>query len=170
MWSRSCIGLLCVLAPACTASAGEVTFGSLLGEMTDLERLSRFPDPAYTCRQFSSYDRRSTDPDVLTAENWFANADRGHHLRVEESDGAQEWVMMDAQGPGTIVRIWSANPVDAGLIRVYIDAAPEPVIEMPMKDMLGGHAVHHAHRWCAFQRLEQLLAHSLRQALQGYSH
>ena len=116
----------------------DVTFESLLSEMTDLEALTRFPDPAYTCKQFSSYDRRSTDPNVLTDENWFANGDRGQHLRTEQRNGADEWVMMDAGGPGAIVRIWSANPDGAGIVRVYLDGTTDPVIEMSLQDMVGG--------------------------------
>lgn len=118
----------------------QVTLESLLSEMTDLTALTRLPDPAYTVKQFSSYDRKSQDPSVLTDENWFANADRGHHLRSEERNGATEWVLMDAEGPGAIVRFWSANPVDAGVVRIYLDGSEEPVIEMPLTDMLGGTA------------------------------
>ncbi len=44
--------------------------------------------------------------------------------------------MMDAAGPGAIVRIWSANP--AGTIRIYLDGAAQPVIEAPMSTLLGG--------------------------------
>lgn len=130
-----------VLAGACLVACpafGEVTFGSLLREMTDLDGLTRYPEPAYTCKQFSSYDRRSTDPAVLTDENWFANGDCGNHLRVEQRDGANEHVMMDADGPGALVRIWSANPGDAGIVRIYLDGAANPVIEMALAEMLWG--------------------------------
>ncbi|MCL4695371.1 MAG: DUF2961 domain-containing protein, partial [Candidatus Hydrogenedentes bacterium] len=123
-----------------TGAQGQVTMDSLLGEMTDLTALTRFPDPAYTVKQFSSYDRRSLDPAVLTDENWFANGDRGQHLRQEERDGATEWVLMDADGPGAIVRFWSANPADAGIVRIYVDGNAEPAIEMPLTDLLGGTA------------------------------
>ena len=44
--------------------------------------------------------------------------------------------MMDAEGPGAVVRIWSANP--AGTLRVYLDHAVEPVLEVPMTEVLGG--------------------------------
>ena len=44
--------------------------------------------------------------------------------------------MMDAEGPGAIVRIWSANP--AGNIRIYLDKNPEPVIVGPMEEVLSG--------------------------------
>ncbi|MBN2308381.1 MAG: DUF2961 domain-containing protein [Candidatus Hydrogenedentes bacterium] len=120
------------------AHGADVTFESLVRQMTDLSELASFPKPAFTCKQFSSYDRRSTDPAVLTDENWFANGDRGQHLRTEERNGETEWVLMDAEGPGAIVRVWSANPNDAGTVRFYLDGAPHPVIEMPLTALLGG--------------------------------
>ncbi len=125
-------------AVAMSASAETVTFKSLLKELTDLEGLARMPDPAFTCKQFSSYDRRSTDPAVLTDENWFANGDRGQYLRTEERNGAKEYVLMDADGPGAIVRIWSANPNDAGVVRIYLDGSDTPFVEMSLEDLLKG--------------------------------
>ena len=41
-------------------------------------------------------------------------------------------------GPGCVVRIWSADPDDAGKIRIYLDEAKEPVIEAPLTELLGG--------------------------------
>ena len=131
------VAALCAM-PSTSPQAADVTFESLVREMTDLDALASFPDPTYTCAQFSSYDPRSTDPEVLTDENWFANGDRGHHIRKETRNGADEWVMVDADGPGAIVRIWSANANDAGIVRVYLDNAPDPVIEMPLQEMLDG--------------------------------
>jgi len=110
----------------------EVTCASMLDEMTDLAGMALFPSPAYTCRQFSSYDRGSKSP----GEGWFANNDRGQYLRVEERAGHKEHVMMDAPGPGAIVRIWSANP--EGILRIYIDGAEQPAVEATMSDLLGG--------------------------------
>ncbi len=114
------------------AESPAISTASLMEEMTDLAGLARFPRPAYTCKQFSSYDPKSKSP----AEEWFANADCGHYLRIEQRAGRTEHVMMDASGPGAIVRIWSANP--AGTLRVYIDDSERPTIESPMSDLLGG--------------------------------
>lgn len=113
-------------------SAQSVTTASLMSEMTDLAALAQFPSPAYVCKQFSSYDPASKSPD----KNWFANGDCGHYLRIEERLGRKEHVMMDATGPGAIVRIWSANP--AGTLRIYLDGAEQPVIQAPMSELLGG--------------------------------
>ncbi|MEW6250163.1 MAG: glycoside hydrolase family 172 protein [Planctomycetota bacterium] len=116
------------------ASTQPVTTATLLDQMTDLRGLAEFPSPAYTCRQFSSYDRKSDNPH--DGWSWFANGDYNQFLRVEERAGRKEWVMMDAAGPGAIVRIWSANP--KGTIRIYLDGAAEPVLALPMADLLNG--------------------------------
>jgi D-arabinan exo alpha-(1,3)/(1,5)-arabinofuranosidase (non-reducing end) len=47
-------------------------------------------------------------------------------------------VLAEMDGPGSIVRIWSANPADAGTVRIYLDHAAEPVIAARMQDLLGG--------------------------------
>jgi len=103
---------LCVLQPSAQPKPpARVTLDSLLAEMTDLVGMAEFPEPPYTCRQVSSYDRASKSP----SQDWFANADAGQFIRVEKAAGRDEFVMMDAEGPGAIVRIWSANPT--GTIR-----------------------------------------------------
>ncbi len=122
-----------VFATGLPAESAEITTASLLGEMLDLDRLTRFPDPPYTTRQFSSYDRKSIAPDK---DGWFANEDRGHFLRTENNGDRTEYVMMDADGPGAIVRIWSANP--SGTLRIYLDRNPAPVLEANMGDLLEG--------------------------------
>ena len=127
-------GLFALCITPLYASAADVTFDSLMEEMLDRARLAEFPDPPYTCRQFSSYDCASTGPD--DPDTWFANRDAGNFLRVEENDGRQESVMMDIDGPGAVVRIWSANA--KGTIRFYLDGAERPTIAMPMQRMLGG--------------------------------
>ena len=120
------------IQPVMAAEASMVTIDSLLTEMTDLAGMAEFPNPAYTCKQFSSYDRKSKSP----TEDWFANGDCGQYLRVENKNGRQEYVMMDAEGPGAVVRIWSANP--AGVMRIYLDGAESPILQVPMSELLGG--------------------------------
>jgi hypothetical protein len=125
--------VVAVSLAGCTAPQ-PVTTRSLLAEMTDLAALAEFPNPPYTCRQFSSYDRASTSP--ADQQTWFANADANQYLRVEERAGRKEFVMMDADGPGAIVRIWSANP--KGTLRIYLDGVESPALEFPMADFLCG--------------------------------
>ncbi len=133
---KQVIVIALILVGARDASA-QVSLESLLNAMTDLDALTRVPNPAYTVKQSSSFDRFSQNAEH-TSEDWFANEDRGNFLRSEERNGATEWVMMDAGGPGAIVRIWSANPIDAGIVRIYLDHDTSPVIEMPFADLLSG--------------------------------
>ena len=113
-----------------------VTLVSLLNEMTDFYELMLTPEPNYKCVQFSSYDRRSTDPNNKTETNWFANSDIGNFIRIETNNGKVEYVMADVDGPGAVVRIWSAN--SPGTIRIYLDNSLEPEIEISMKKWLSG--------------------------------
>ena len=149
-----CAGLICALVmvraaigarqdpPAVTAASASVTFESLLREMTDRQALARWPQPEYRLLQASSHDRRSREADLPstqpTDEGWFANQDYGKYLRVEHLSGRQEKVLLDAKGPGAIVRIWSANPGAGGTVRIYLDEGSHPVIEEDFGKLTGG--------------------------------
>ncbi|MBI5863755.1 MAG: DUF2961 domain-containing protein [Planctomycetes bacterium] len=123
-----------LLAIAASAAAQTVTTESLLHEMTNLAGLAEFPDPPFVCKQFSSYDRASKSSE--DQKTWFANGDAGQFIRGEDHGGRREHVMADMDGPGAIVRIWSANP--KGTIRIYLDDAEKATIECPMTEWLGG--------------------------------
>jgi len=130
------IVLLASAAGIVTGAETAVSFTSLLDEMIDRDVLARLPDPAYTCRQASSYERLSVSPD--DPDGWFANHDWSHFIRSEEIDGRTEWMMLDADGPGSIVRIWSGGPKPKGKMRFYLDGSAEPAIEMQTDELLGG--------------------------------
>jgi hypothetical protein len=119
--------------------AESVGIGSLVAEMVDRSAVARMPQPAYVCLQASSYNRAQKSPDQ---PGWFANEDWSHFIRSEERDGRKEWVMMDAAGPGAVVRTWMPPSVkDAGIvgtIRVYLDHAGEPTLEMTGEELLNG--------------------------------
>lgn len=114
-----------------------ITFRSLLMEMSDPEAITRFPDPGYRLVQFSSYDRLSIHPD---SAGWFANNDYTHFIREEFNDGRHEYVMLETDGPGAIVRWWmtfgNSNALNS-YIRVYIDGQADPVIEGMAPRLLG---------------------------------
>jgi hypothetical protein len=119
---------------------GEISVRSLLREMVDLSVLARLPNPPYVARAASSYDRRSVAPDN-NPDGWFANDDwasavRPNYVRVEEREGRREYVLMDAKGPGALVRIWSASP--AGTLRFYFDGETKPEIEVAFDALLTG--------------------------------
>jgi hypothetical protein len=127
---------LFILSTSCR-NENIVTFRSLLREMTDPETVTRYPDPSYRLVQFSSYDRRSIHPD---SAGWFANNDYTHFIREEINEGRREFVMLEADGPGAIVRWWMTFGNENALnsyIRVYIDDQPTPVIEGMAPHLVG---------------------------------
>ena len=102
--------------------ATPVTLNSLLKEMVDFSAVARWPEPAYTCRQCSSYDRAEVAPDK---PGWFANSDFSQYIRTEQHDGRQEQVMMDAAGPGSMARFWLTTVTNKkGKLRIYLDDNP----------------------------------------------
>ncbi|MCP4600657.1 MAG: DUF2961 domain-containing protein [Proteobacteria bacterium] len=116
---------------ATTTSDLEVDLADLLCEMVDISRLARLPTQRYSTGLASSYNRESVSPDE---PGWHANQDRGHYVRLD----GDENVMLEAEGPGVVTRIWSANP--SGMLRIYIDGQQLPVIETEMADILGGNS------------------------------
>jgi hypothetical protein len=94
----------------------------MLRGMIDLARLAQPPTPGVTCKQFSSYDRKSRIDEKGNQIDWRANSDHGNYLRTE----GNTYVMADMKGPGCIVRIWSANPM--GVLKIYLDGASEPAL------------------------------------------
>ncbi|MFC2096872.1 glycoside hydrolase family 172 protein [Bacteroidota bacterium] len=135
--------ILCIifLFSACNKSetSKTVSIESLLTEMTDRTVISEYPEPFFLCKQFSSYDRNSIGPDK---DGWFANADYTWFVREENNEGRREFVMLDADGPGAIVRFWmtfAGEGAHDGILRIYIDGNEKPVIEgKAMKIISGG--------------------------------
>lgn len=119
-----------------------ITIESLLREMVDREALARFPETDFRLRQQSSYDRLSKTPDE--PKGWFANKDNTKNfVRVEENGGRKEWVLIEDEGAGAIVRSWmpwrgQANPTTSSIIRFYLDGATEPAIEGNMFELFQG--------------------------------
>ena len=117
--------------------ASVVSSRSLLNEMVDPLAIARYPDPPFQLIQSSSYDRHSVA--AKDGESWFANADAGNFVRVDKRENRAESVLLDATGPGTVVRIWSPNP--KGVMRIYLDDAERPVLQAPMMQLLDGRAL-----------------------------
>lgn len=113
------------------APPATVTTGNLYEEMIDLAALTRFPEPAYKTVQFSSYDRRSNLPE---GPGWFANSDGfGDEpipafeavLRAPGPDSVGQYLMADVDGPGALVRLWTAA-ID-GTVQLWLDGQDEPL-------------------------------------------
>ena len=140
MKKTTLVAMVLIVGIAVTGGAETVTTASLLRQMTDMEALTRYPDPDYKTVQFSSYDRRSKAP---YREGWYANSDGfgsepipGFVEVVEEpgEDGTGTYLMADVEGPGAVVRTWSARI--GGTLRLYLDGAEEPVYDGPAQKFL----------------------------------
>jgi Protein of unknown function (DUF2961) len=132
----ACAGLFVALASVSRASAAGVTLDSLLKEMTDFSAVARWPSPEFTTHQCSSYDRATVAPDK---PGWFGNNDFSQYIREENHHGRTEKVMMDADGPGCIVRFWLTTIKNKkGTLRIYLDGNAEPVLLFPAYDLLSG--------------------------------
>ena len=125
-----------------------VSVESLLHEMVDRDSLARFPQTNFRLKQHSSYNRASVTPD--DEQGWFTNqdynpkrADTHNFIRIEENNGRKEWVLMDHEAPGAIVRTWmpwlhQLKPNSNMTVRIYLDGAEEPVLEGNMLGIFDG--------------------------------
>ncbi|RYG03123.1 MAG: DUF2961 domain-containing protein, partial [Chitinophagaceae bacterium] len=113
--------------------AQTVTTETLLREITNAASVASAP--CFTMRQASSYDRRSVSVD---SAGWYANTDQNQFIREEQNNGRTEKVMMDAEGPGAIVRFWLTTTIKPGRIRFYLDNATTPSIETTGYDLMRG--------------------------------
>lgn len=138
-WALAAGCLISLLATA-IAVAETITTQSLLEEMINYDAIARWPQPAYTCHQASSYDRATKTPD--DPKGWFANGDQNQYIRIETVGDRTEKVMMDADGPGAIVRFWlTTHAAKKGKIRIYFDGAAEPSVTVPSFDFANNDAI-----------------------------
>lgn len=133
------VRLTLVAALAAPLSA-QIDFARALDAMVDLERLALPADPPYRCEQFASQDRRSVGPEQ---PGWFSNADGfGREpipgfaavLREPGADGIGSYLLADVEGPGVLVRTWSAGM--GGVLRVFLDEADQPIYTGAAYDFL----------------------------------
>lgn len=122
-----------------SAPAQDITFSSLLSEMSSPDALARFPAPAFRQMQASSYNRDS----VKRGEpGWFADSDGTGFIREETIGGRREFVAMEHAGPGCITRMWAPffyydfNDRVGPTVRVYLDGSETPTIEASWIELL----------------------------------
>ena len=128
--------LLCLIAGPLVYAEAELTYPQLVQRLTDMERLALLPDEGEKCAQCSSYDRASKyDEKTGRYVAWDANGDGGGFIRRE----GEQIVMAEMDGPGCIWRTWSAE-ANAGHVRIFLDGAAEPAVDLPFKDYFSGKA------------------------------
>lgn len=117
---------------SCTQSGKDITYSDVAERLVDTKRLAELPPEGEESGMFSSYDRRSRyDEETGEYINWSANDD-GYSPQYIRKEG-ENMVLAEMEGPGAIVRIWSANP-EEGHVKIYIDGQEEPVLDMPFRD------------------------------------
>ena len=127
------LAILCALfafvASANVPTRPDLTLESLLEELSDPDANTYLDPVPWRGRLWSSSDR------TLGNEDW------SRYLRDEtNADGRVEHVMMDAKGPGALVRLWTANGRDAYL-RFYFDGSATPLFEGVGTNLIGGHVI-----------------------------
>ncbi|AWX44950.1 hypothetical protein HME9304_01956 [Flagellimonas maritima] len=103
-----------------------ISYVELVNRLTDLKSLSVLPEEGEKSEMWSSYDRKSR-VDSITGEfiDWSANND-GLSPQYIRKEGNNE-VLAEMDGPGAIVRIWSASP-KKGKVYIYIDGNEKPIL------------------------------------------
>ena len=131
-----------VLILACLSQLGArdvtadvIDFGSLLGQMLDRAAIAEFPEPAFVCKQASSYNRKSQQPGT---PEWFSTDDHSNFIRCEQVGDRREWGMLDVEGPGAIVRWWITQYKYDGTLRVYLDGSDTSVLEGTGDELVAG--------------------------------
>lgn len=66
------------------SAAVPVSLDSLLQEVLDVESIARWPQPEFTYKQASSYDRTKVAPDK---PGWFSKKENNQFIRDEENEG-----------------------------------------------------------------------------------
>lgn len=133
--SNVVVGILLLWFISSAGNSQNITTGTLIEEMASLEHLTEHPEPFYRTIQFSSYDRRSDQPD---GPGWLENSDGfggeptpNFEGVIEEpgEDGIGTYLLCDLDGPGAIVRGWTARI--NGSLKVYLDKSETPIYEGP---------------------------------------
>ena len=135
-----CISAIVLLTNVVWAQpvAQHIDLGTLLEAMIDRTTIAEFPNPEFLCKQCSSYNRESIAPDK---PGWFANADSSFFYGHQDVDGRREWIMLDADGPGAIVRWWLTQQKFKGTVRIYLDGSDVPTFSATADALVGGGAV-----------------------------
>ena len=64
--------------------------------------------------------------------------DDANHTHLYRDD-ANDYVLMDVKQPGCIMRMWFANIVDTGNLKVYFDNQADPLYNMPIESYFSGY-------------------------------
>src|SRR6218665_805519 len=111
-----------------------INFASLLDEMCPPSALAKWPAIEWQNRQASALKT-----DERHNPGQFANKAIGNFVRIDDKgNGSKEWVLMEHEGPGAIVRMWAPNMAKDAIMRIYFDGSAKPSIEVNMMNFFYG--------------------------------
>ncbi len=111
-----------------------LSYRDLTRRLVDLERLMLRPASGERTALASSYDRASRyDAENDRYLDWGANADGTGVVRMEGENA----ILAEIEGPGCIWRMWCAT-VGSGRVRIYLDGAEEPAVDLPSSALFDG--------------------------------
>lgn len=111
-----------------------LSYEDVVARMTDLESLAAPAKAGEKTWESSAYNKLSKyNEETGHYENWGMNWDEGYDA---PSNGDGGIVIAEMEGPGSIVRIWSADP-QQGHIKIFIDGDPVPAVDMPFIELFG---------------------------------
>ncbi len=136
MTGRLCALLLVLICvtPACAAETRDYTY--FLNELVNLDGLPLIQE-GVKCALASSCNREwqyNPNVDHFLSAAHSIEADSSKWVRYDQA--RREGVMAELEGPGCIVRLWSANP--EGVIRFYLDGDTEPTYEFDFDALMSG--------------------------------
>lgn len=134
MRTRLLAVLLLLLLGAGLAAQRPLDLAGLWTQLTDEDRLWQPAGPGETIVVASSRDRRS-DQGPEVPDDWFADEDAGRFVRVDLRDQRPEYVLVDTEGPGALVRLWVAQP--SGRLSFYLDGAEDPAWQVDLAALVG---------------------------------
>jgi len=117
-----------------TKKSEVISFASLLREMSNPEKLARWPESEWKNLQSSALktDKRNNP-------GYFGTKEIGNFVRIEDKgNGKREWVLMEHQGPGAIIRMWAPNMAKDATFRIYLDGNEKPSMEVNMMKLFYG--------------------------------
>lgn len=131
LFQRLIIAVFTLLIISCTPAEEQLSYASIVNRLVDLEALAILPEEGEGSAMWSSYDRKTSRSPEGEFQNWEANDD-GLTPQYIRKEGENE-VLAEMEGPGALVRIWSASPGE-GKVKVYVDGAETPVLDLSFRD------------------------------------
>ena len=107
----------------------KLSFVDLINKLDNLAELATPPMSGEFSGAQTSFNRSSVYNETSGEyENWDDNRDGEGFIR-EEGDS---FVVFEADGPGVIWRVWSANP-QMGHIKILLDGSSKPIVDTPFE-------------------------------------